>query len=112
MFKLVFVIGNFVKKKDRIKEVITSWSSVLFLLASGLKCARALGHDASVQLYRQVLQMIGLVRQNFLVVWFVRHQPRTRRDPGSSRPRKKQKRGHALDQTHEQDLAGGGLLVF
>ena len=38
-----------------------------------------------------------------------RPRTRTRRDPTSSRP---EKRGHVLDQTHEHDLAGGGLLVL
>ena len=66
---------------------------------SGLKCARPLGHDASVQLQRQILLMLVLVRR----------QPRARRDPGRS---KTQKRGHVLDQTHEHDFSGGGLLVL
>ena len=43
-----------------------------------------------------------------------RQQPHTRRGPGLSRSKKKQKQGHVLDQTHEQDLAGrwfAGLVV-
>ena len=36
----------------------------------------------------------------------------TRGERRVSRPRKKQKRGHVLDHTHEQDLAGNGLLVL
>ena len=44
-------------------------------------------HDASVQLQRQALLMVGLVREVFPVVWLVRRQPRARRDPGRRRPR-------------------------
>ena len=51
--------------------------------------------------------MDGLDREVFPVVWLVRRQPRARRDKVKSR---RQKRGHVLDQIHEQDLAGGGLL--
>ena len=40
-------------------------------------------HEASVQLQRQVLLVVGLVRE---VVWLVRRQPRARQDPGRARP--------------------------
>ena len=65
-------------------------TTVQVLLVVRLVCI-----DDSVQLQRQVLLVVGLVR--------------ARRDPGRKQT---EKRGHVLDQTHEHDLAGGGLLVF
>ena len=62
-------------------------------LASELKC----GHDASEELYRQVL----------LVVFCARDPCRSRSTAAYSySPRPK------LVETHEQDFAGGGLLVL
>ena len=56
--------------------------------------------------------MVGLVREVFPVVWLVRRQPRAPQGSGRSRSRSAAKRGHVLDQTHEHDLAGGGLPVL
>ena len=36
----------------------------------------------------------------------------TRPKMHDARPKKKQKRGHVFDHTHEQDLASNGLLVL
>ena len=77
-----------------------------------------------MQLCRQVLLAVRLVRQVPLVVRLVVSrvlvESQACRDRSrsaaaysySSRARKMQNRGHVLDQTHEQDLKGGGLLVL
>ena len=73
---------------------------------SGMKCARPLGHGASVKLWHQILLMVVKFFRwsGLFVVSRVLVDTQHRRDP--------EKRGHVLDQTHEHDRAGGGLLVF
>ena len=68
-------------------------------------------HYASVQLQRQILVMVGLVRKPFEVVWLLFVVSRALVET----KKQTEKRGQVLDQTHEHDVArrwSPGLVIW